>query len=93
MKAYDVQGSRWYAKVLESFFPDELSNDSYTDRFEPSTLSSIPQLKLREDFNRMLKVIEGLQRDYRAIERRLEESFLPLNEAMNSLSEFSYKLN
>ena len=38
--------------------------------------------KLREDFNRMLKVIEGLQRDYRAIERRLEESFLSLNEAM-----------
>jgi len=30
----------------------------------------------------MLKVIEGLQRDYRAIERRLEESFLSLNEAI-----------
>jgi len=39
-------------------------------------------VKLREDFNKMLKVIEGLQRDYRAIERRLEESFLSLNEAM-----------
>ena len=38
--------------------------------------------KLREDFNKMLKVIEGLQRGYRAIERRLEESFLSLNEAM-----------
>ena len=38
--------------------------------------------KLREDFNRMMKVIEGLQKGYRDLERRLERSFVSLNETM-----------
>ena len=43
------------------------------------------QIKLREDFNRMLKVVEGLQRGHRILERsfkRLEDRLDSLRDAM-----------
>ncbi len=38
--------------------------------------------RLREDFNRMMEVVEGLQRQHRALERRLDSSIASLTSAM-----------